>query len=179
MENDVIKEGNLFKRYFSKMKGDTPIIQHFSVVDALIGAFGGFICIFTFLELAEFTTPIWILASFAPSGMLAFIAWNAPVGQPRNIIGSHLIASFIGISMLKLFGSSPLLISIAVCLTIFCMLLTRTFHPPACGNALIIMIEGYSWSFLFTTVLLGTIIITLYALIINNLHPRRKYPMYW
>ncbi len=160
------------------MKGYSKTNFRTTFSDALIASIGAFVCVLPVFMLTEYTNSLWFIASFGASIMLAITAWNAPVGQPRNIIGSYLIASIISISLLH-FGSTPLMISLALCLTIFFMLMTRTFHPPACGNTIIIMVGNYSWDFLFHPVLSGTVMIVLFALIINNLHPKRKYPMYW
>lgn len=161
------------------MRGHNTVNSRTTIQDALIASIGVFVCMFTIFELTNFTDSLWFIASFGASSMLVMTAWNAPVGQPRNVIGSHLIASFIAIVIMNLFGSSPVMMSLALCCTIFCMLMTRTFHPPACGDPIIIMISGYSWGFIFHPVLIGAIIIVVFGLIINNLHPKRKYPMYW
>ena len=170
---------NQIKPALDKMKGQKTINNRSTMSDALIASVGVFVCMFTIFKLTQYTHSLWFIASFSASSMLVMTAWNAPVGQPRNVIGSHLIASVIAITILNLFGSSPVMMSLALCCTIFCMLMTRTFHPPACGNPVIIMMSGYSWEFLFHPVLIGVIIIVVFGLIINNLHPRRKYPLYW
>ena len=162
-----------------KMKRHNTVNNRTTLSDAIIASVGVFVCMFTIFELTQYTDSLWFIASFSASSMLVMTAWNAPVGQPRNVIGSHLIASFIAIAILNLFGSSPVMMSLALCCTIFCMLMTRTFHPPACGDPIIIMMSGYSWGFLFHPVLIGAIIIVIFGLIINNLHPKRKYPLYW
>ncbi|HWK23510.1 MAG TPA: HPP family protein [Ureibacillus sp.] len=176
--NEQIKEQ--IKPYLQKMRGQQKIINNRSTIqDAMIASLGVFISMFFIFELTNYTKSLWFIASFAASSMLVMTAWNAPVGQPRNVIGSHLIASFFGVLILNLFGSSPVMMSLALCCTIFCMLMTRTFHPPACGDPIIIMMSGYSWGFLFHPVLIGAVIIVIFGLILNNLHPRRKYPLYW
>lgn len=43
----------------------------------------------------------------------------------------------------------------------------------------IIMLEGYSWSYLLMPVLIGALIIDLIGLIFNNLINSRKYPLFW
>jgi len=167
------------KPAFLKMKGYSTVNNRSTLSDAVIASVGVFICMFFIFELTKYTHSLWFIASFGASSMLVMTAWNAPVGQPRNIIGSHLIASFIGLATLHLFGTSPMMMSLALCCTIFCMLMTRTFHPPACGDPIIIMVSGYSWGFLFQPVLIGVIIIVAFGLVMNNLHPKRKYPLYW
>ncbi|SOC10800.1 HPP family protein [Ureibacillus xyleni] len=170
---------HFFKMLIGKMSGYSKGNSRTSFSDAMIASMGAFFCVLPVFILTEYTNSIWFIASFGASIMLVIAAWNAPVGQPRNVIGSYLIASIISLTLSSQFGSTPFIISLALCLTIFFMLIARTFHPPACGNTIIIMMGNYSWEFIFHPVLIGTIIIVLFGLIINNLHPKRKYPMYW
>ncbi|AAO08004.1 membrane protein [Vibrio vulnificus CMCP6] len=44
-------------------------------------------------------------------------------------------------------------------LAVSAMLLTKTTHPPAGANPLLIMMTGQNWYFLLTPVLLGAVII--------------------
>lgn len=59
------------------------------------------------------------------------------------------------------------------------MLLTKTVHPPAGANPLIVLMASSQWDFVFITVLPGAMILTLCALIFNNLVKGRRYPIYW
>lgn len=80
----------------------------------------------------------------------------------------------------SLFGSGMLSITLGVELTIFCMAILGIVHPPAGANPIIIIIMGgYSWSYLVTTVLIGAVMIVVIGLLINNLRNTRKYPVYW
>lgn len=79
----------------------------------------------------------------------------------------------------SLFGSGMLSITLGVELTIFCMAILGIVHPPAGANPIIIIMGGYSWSYLVTTVLIGAVMIVVIGLLINNLRNTRKYPVYW
>lgn len=61
------------------------------------------------------------------------------------------------------------------------MTLTKTTHPPAGADPLVILLSNQTvtWTYLLTPVLLGTDIIVFLALIINNLSKKRKYPKFW
>lgn len=144
-----------------------------------IGFIGGFSVIVSLLLLTEKTTYNWIIAPFGASCVLAFGAWDAPLSQPRNIIGGHLISTFIGLLCQSLFGYSAFSIALSVGLAIACMMLTKTTHPPAGADPLVVMMGTTSWKFLFTPVLLGAIVIVLVALLVNNLDKQRKYPKFW
>jgi len=59
-------------------------------------------------------------------------------------------------------------------------LYTRTSHPPAGADPLVVMIAGkLSWSFLATPVLASTVILVLIALLVNNCGKDKAWPKYW
>lgn len=166
--------------YVTKMAGQKQQVNHrTNLADAATGAVGGFVSIALLLWLTNITGSTWLMASLGASCVLVFGAWNAPFSQPRNILGGHLISGIIGISFYQLFGTTSVTIGAAVGLTIFLMMLTRTVHPPAGGNPIIIMLGGYSWSYLVTPIFIGAVLIILLAVIINNIRQQRHYPLYW
>ena len=48
------------------------------------------------------------------------------------------------------------------------MLVTRTFHPPAGINALIIVLHQLGWSYLLVPVAIGAVPITLVAFLLRR-----------
>lgn len=176
---DVAEKESWLENYFKKMVGGQNVSHRTNFADALTGGVGSFIAIITLLLLTNATGTTWLMASFGASCVLVFGAWNAPFSQPLNIIGGHFISGVIGISMYMLLGSSMLSISLAVSLTIITMMLTRTVHPPAGGNPIIIIMQGYGWSYLWAPILIGSIIIVVLAVLINNIRQNRKYPLFW
>lgn len=167
------------KNYFSKFitKQRSPLKVNLN--DSFIGLIGGFITITLLGLLTKDAHSLWLIAPFGASCVLAFGVWNAPLSQPRNIIGGHLISSFIGIVMYKLMGNSPVSIGIGVGLAIAIMILTKTTHPPAGADPIVAIMAGSSWGFLFKPVLLGAVIIVIIAIIVNNFSKLRKYPTFW
>lgn len=147
--------------------------------NAAIGAFGGFIAIASLALLTDFTSAAWIMAPFGASCVLAFGVWDSPLSQPRNIIGGHLISTFTGLVLYHLFGQGPIVMAIGVGLAIAFMMLTKTTHPPAGADPLVVIIAGSGWSFLFTPVLIGALVIVLAAILVNNLDKKRRYPSFW
>ncbi|MDU0203562.1 MULTISPECIES: HPP family protein [Paenibacillus] len=147
--------------------------------NALIGSIGGFIAIALLALLTDLTANAWIMAPFGATCVLAFGLWDAPLSQPRNIIGGHLISTLVGLLFFHLFGRSVWVIAIAVGLAIGLMMLTKTTHPPAGADPLVVILSGSSWSFLFAPVLIGSVLIVIIALIINNLDKKRRYPTFW
>lgn len=170
------KEANTF---FSKMKGNGRSPLKVNIRDATTGLVGGFVTIFTLVLLTNMTSTLWLTAPFGASCVLAFGAWNAPLSQPRNIIGGHLVSTLIGLICYHFLGNEPWVIGIAVGLAIALMMVTKTTHPPAGADPLVVILGGYSWGYLFSPVLIGAIIIVCFALIINNLRSNRHYPTFW
>lgn len=59
------------------------------------------------------------------------------------------------------------------------MMLTRTVHPPAGSNPVIVLLLQPGWSFLFLPTLGGAVLLVLVALACNNLSRPAAYPKYW
>ncbi|WP_158553496.1 HPP family protein [Peribacillus saganii] len=58
---------------------------------------------------------------------------------------------------------------------ISCMVLTKTTHPSEGADPIVVILSGSHWSFLFIPAFFGALLIVLVALVINNLHPARRY----
>ncbi len=119
----------------------------------------------------------------APLGASCFLLFgvpDAPFAQTRNVIAGHLLSSLVGLVFFKYIGVSPVEMGLAVGIAIGLMLVTRTSHPPAGADPLVIMIVGnLSWGFLITPVLVSTVILVLIALVFNNVGNGRSWPRYW
>lgn len=165
--------------YLAKMRGQARSPLQVNAKDALTGFVGCFFTISILVTLTNMTSSMWLMAPFGASCVLAFGAWNAPLSQPRNIIGGHAIATTIGLITYHLIGDAPWAIGLAVGLVTAVMMLTKTVHPPAGADPLVVILGGYSWSYLVIPVISGSLIIVLFALIINNLRKNRNYPTFW
>lgn len=161
----------------ANLKGKSPLQWN---VKALIFAFlGGFITIIVLSFLTEASKLIFIMAPFGASCVLAYAAWEAPLAQPRNIIGGHIITALTGIIILQIFGNSIWAMAAAVGLAIALMVFTKTTHPPAGANPIIIFTSHQSFSFLLFPVATGALIVTALAFILNRFVFRRDYPKFW
>lgn len=177
--NSAVEKASI-SLFFSKMKGqqgENPL--KVNVKDVFIAFIGVFITLFLLMVLTTHMSISWIIGPFGASSALAFASWKSPFAQPRNIIGGHEITSFVSLIVYHLFENEPWTIALAVGLAIALMMLTKTTHPPAAGDPFIIILGSYSWSFLFTPILLGTVVIVIMALIINNVQRDREYPIFW
>lgn len=167
------------KPFISKMKGNGKSTLQINIRDIITALIGGFITIFALVILTKMTSTPWLMAPFGASCVLAFGVWNTPLSQPRNIIGGHFVSTFVGLTTFHIFGDAAWAIGLSVGLAIAIMMLTKTTHPPAGADPLVVMLDQSSWSYLITPVLIGSVMIVLFALIINNLSSKREYPVFW
>ncbi|WLV25974.1 HPP family protein [Aciduricibacillus chroicocephali] len=162
-----------------KMRGNGRSPLKVNAKDIITGFIGGTSTIIILYILSLFTSSPLLIASFGASCVLAFSLWNSPLSQPRNIIGGHFISTLVGIIIYHIFGDEPWSLALGVGLAISSMMLTKTTHPPAGADPIIVILGTYNWDFLFTSVLIGSISIVLVALFINNLRNGRNYPVFW
>ena len=67
-------------------------------------------------------------------------------------------------------------IPLAVGLGVGLMILFNVTHPPAGGNPIIVIVGSVSFDYLFSPVITGTIIIIIFAIIINRFILKKSYP---
>ena len=164
---------------WSKLQGGQALPANASKAQLLWASSGGFIAIAVLAYLAESLHMPLILGSFGASCVLLFGFPDSPFSQPRNVVGGHFLASLVGLIALSLFGVHWWSMALALSAAIGLMLITRTVHPPAGSNPLIIMLTVPHWNFLFVPTLLGAMLLVLIALVFNNLGKARRYPKYW
>ncbi|ELV8695527.1 HPP family protein [Vibrio fluvialis] len=104
---------------------------------------------------------LWLMASFGATAVLVFGVPDSPLAQPKNVIFGHLITASVGLAFVHWLPVEPWSLAIATGFAISLMLVTKTTHPPAGANPLLIMLTGQSWSFLVTPVLIGALVIVL------------------
>lgn len=120
-----------------------------------------------------------LLGTFAASSLLVFAYPDVPFSQPRNVLLGHLIGSVCGLWAAHCLAGwwAP---AVAVGAAIALMKLTRTMHPPACSNPLILCaLPQASWTFLLFPTLTGAGLIVLVALLYHNLRHDARWPKYW
>ena len=120
---------------------------------------------------------IFLIASFGSSMVLLFGYPESPFAQPKNVFFGHLLTALVGIIFLK-FIPLPIFITIplAVGFGVGLMILFNVTHPPAGGNPIIVIIGGVSFEYLLSPVISGSIIIIIFAIILNRLILKKKYP---
>ena len=120
---------------------------------------------------------IFLLASFGSSMVLLYGYPESPFAQPKNVFFGHLITATVGLFFLN-FIQLPLfiIIPLAVGFGVGLMILLNVTHPPAGGNPIIVIIGSVSLDYILTPVITGSIIIIIFAIEINRLILKKKYP---
>jgi CBS-domain-containing membrane protein len=113
--------------------------------------------------------------------VLVMAAPESPQAQPRNLIGGHLLCAASGLAVLFVCGSDPWFATVAIALSVAAMQITRTMHPPAGINTVLIVVTKASWTFFFMPVAAGAVILAAFAYVYFRLAapgtwPRSAYP---
>lgn len=150
----------------------------FSLQHMLLSWLGAFFGVAALAYLTSQDHPF-IAAPLGATAVLVFGVPDSPLAQPRNVIGGNLIAAIVCVTLVQTFGSAPWVMAMAVATTIKLMQLTRSVHPPAGAVALLGVLTQASWSYVFTPVLAGSIVIVFCTVLFNNTAPGRTYPKHW
>jgi CBS-domain-containing membrane protein len=125
------------------------------------------------------TSPF-LLASFGGSTVFLFGLTRAAAAQPRALFCGHLGSSLIGILCFQVFGDALWVYILAIVLTLIFMLATKTVHPPAGANPLIMIHEHAGFFSLWQPVGLGISILFFVAVVWSRLFPgMKRYPSKW
>ena len=147
------------------------------LINPLIAAFGGFLCILTLSFLNSLNEAyIWLIPPFGATLVLVMSVHESPLAQPKNIFFGHVLSGLAGLIIITFIGSNIYCLGLGVGLAIFIMMITNTIHPPAGGNPLIVILGDQNLSFIFMPLAAGSIVIILFAIIYNKVF-KRRYPL--
>ena len=120
---------------------------------------------------------VFLIASFGSSMVLLYGYPESPFAQPKNVFFGHVLTTIVGMIFLY-FIPLPLYLTIplAVGFGVGFMILFNVTHPPAGGNPIIVIMGSVSVDYLLTPVISGSIIILIFAIIINRLILKKNYP---
>lgn len=102
---------------------------------------------------------IWLMAPFGATAVLVFGVPQSPLAKPKNVIGGHMLTAMIGVVFSYYSADSAIMIGLAVGIAITLMMITKTIHPAAGANPILIIESSQSWDFLIMPVLAGTVFI--------------------
>lgn len=166
--------------FIEKLKGDgAPLPPQPTAKAVSLAWLGGFIAIAAVAALTDFFSVALLLGSFGASCVLVFGYPDVPFSQPRNVVAGHVISSLVGLAFLSVFGPHWWAVALAVGTAIALMMVTRTVHPPAGSNPVIVFLTQPTWGFLLFPTLVGALVLVVVALIYNNATRDTKYPKYW
>ena len=135
--------------------------------------------------LAGTTYGLWLAASFGSSVVVVFGYPDNEFAQPKNVLLGHLLCAFVGIIFVTLFKISQdrtiffLAIALAVGISVMLMMAFKITHPPAGGNAIVVMLAQDSFQFLIFPILVGAITIVIGGIIYNRFILKKNYPLKW
>lgn len=142
--------------------------------------FGAAIGIAVALSLAGPLETPFLLASLGGSTVFLFGLTRSPATQPRALFGGHLGGAIIGIASYQAFGDALWVYVLAQVLALSFMLFTKTAHPPAGANPIIMVYAHAGWSAIWHPVLLGITSLAVIAVIWSRLYPgHAHYPVAW
>jgi len=162
-----------------------PIQFPMSHTEAIVSAVAAALTIIANAWISHYVLPpeyqVFLAASMGASTILAMVAYRSPMSQPWAILGGHLVAAVMGLVSVFFVKEMVLAAAAAMALTILAQLILRCLHAPGGGTALLpvlgseaILAEGFGFVFV---VVVNSLVLIIFAIIFNNLHPGRRYPV--
>ena len=146
--------------FLRKLKGDGAQLPPKPTNKAIgLAWLGGVLAIAAVAALTDFLSVALVLGSFGASCVLVFGYPDVPFSQPRNVVAGHVISSLVGLAFLAVFGPHWWAVALAVGTAIALMMLTRTVHPPAGSNPVIVFLTQPAWEFLLFPTLVGALVL--------------------
>jgi CBS-domain-containing membrane protein len=149
------------------------------VIGVVAGAAGGAVAIGAMQLASDYAAFPLMFVPFATSIVLVLGTPEMEPSQPRPLVGGHLVATLVGLLTVKLIGPSEWAAACAVGLAMVAMQATRTFHPPAGIDPLIVVLYDKSWDFFLAPVALGACLLAAFAFAWHNAVARGSWPRCW
>jgi len=126
--------------------------------------------------LGHVTGEPFLIAPFGASCVLLFAVPSSPLSQPANVIGGHMLAAVVALSLRVFLPPDWWAIAIVVGLVIGLMVAFRLTHAPAGATPVVIMMTDPGPMFLLFPMLTGSIVLVLIAYVAHKLPPHTAYP---
>lgn len=166
--------------FLAKLRGDNADLPpRPSARSIALAWLGGFVAIAAVATLSSALSAVLLLGSFGASCVLVFGYPEVPFSQPRNIVIGHVLSSAIGVLFLQACGPAWWALALAAGTAIAAMMITRTVHPPAGSNPVIVFLSQPGWSFVVFPTLAGALVLVAVAVVYNNATRPGRYPKYW
>ena len=124
-------------------------------------------------------TPF-LLVSLGGSTVFLFGLTRAPAAQPRALFGGHITGAVAGIGCYQAFGDAVWVYAPAQVLALSVMLMSKTVHPPAGANPILMVYVHAGCSVPWQPVFLGVAILAGVAVVWSRLYPGlADYPVAW
>ena len=142
-------------------------------------AVGATVAIALALWLAGGTESPFLLFSLGGSAVYLFALTETEEAQPRALFGGHFGGALVGILCFQVFGDALWVSVMSMALTVVFMVMTRTIHPPAGGNPLLMVHTQASFYALLKPVGIGVLTLFFVALLWSRFRRGRSYPIKW
>jgi CBS-domain-containing membrane protein len=130
--------------------------------------------------LSAWSGMVLLAAPLGASSVLLFGYPASPLAQPRNIVLGNLIGALVSVAAVAWLGQGPLVIALAVALTVLLGQQLRCLHPPAGGLAFLGVALGATAPFVLTPVLSGSLLLVLIAAAFSRwVKGALPYPHHW
>ena len=146
---------------------------------ALVAGVGTFVGIAVIGGLARASGQPLVLGSFGASCVLLFGFPSGPFSQPRNVFGGHVLTSAVGLLALGLLGPGWWAMALAAAVAVALMILTKTVHPPAGSNPVIIFVGHAAWPFLLVPTAAGAAMLVGVAWLFWRVREPGAWPLRW
>lgn len=130
--------------------------------------------------LSAWSGMVLLAAPLGASSVLLFGYPASPLAQPRNILLGNLVGALVSVAAVAWLGQGPLVIALAVGLTVLLGQQLRCLHPPAGGLAFLGVALGATPLFVPTPVLSGSLLLVLIAAAFSRwVKGALPYPHHW
>lgn len=158
------------------MTRDLATSRRARIGQLLLAGLGAFLALGGVATLTTLSEQPLLIGSFGATCVLLFGFPKGPFSKARNVVGGHLLCSCIGVVCLTLFGPGIVPMALAGALCVMAMAVTRTTHPPAGGNPIIIFMTQPGWTFILLPTLAAAVLLALIAWVYWTLCERLNAP---